>query len=107
MASGWSENLTADENSIEQFCELWGISRIDVYGSALTSRFADSSDIDLIVEFEEDVPFGGYRLEAASALEKLFGRKVDICTFEGLEQSKNREAAQAILKSGETLYVRQ
>ena len=105
MENEWTANIAVDSKDVEKFCELWGILRIDVYGSVLSGRFSDRSDIDVIVEFDEDVPSGCYRLEAASALGRLFGRNVDMCTFEGLLRSENRAAAEAILKSGETIYV--
>ena len=69
-------------NKIIAICKRFHVRRLWVFGSILTSRFNDDSDIDLCVDFDWDnIPL----MESADnffdfqdALEKLLNRKVDI-----------------------------
>ncbi|HEY1205617.1 MAG TPA: nucleotidyltransferase domain-containing protein [Bryobacteraceae bacterium] len=64
------------------FCRRNGIRKLAFFGSVLTNRFSDSSDIDVLVEFRPGERVGFFRLgdmeEELSAL--LGGRKVDLRT---------------------------
>lgn len=67
---------------IVELCKRFHVRKLWVFGSILTNRFNDKSDVDLCVDFEwENIPL----MEAAdnffdfqNALENVFGRKVDI-----------------------------
>ena len=69
-------------NKIIAICKRFHVRRLWVFGSILTSRFNDDSDIDLCVDFDWDnIPL----MESADnffdfqdALEKLLNRTVDI-----------------------------
>jgi len=73
--------------SIEKYNEaLWGlcrrhyVKRLDIFGSAAAGELKESSDIDFLVEFDEQVNphrFDNY-FEFLRALEGLFGRRVDL-----------------------------
>ena len=60
----------------------FGIKRIGVFGSVAKQADRDQSDIDLVVEF--DRPIGLKFMNLAEYMEKLFGRKVDILTRDGI-----------------------
>jgi predicted nucleotidyltransferase len=70
------------EAQIGEFCRRNGIRKLALFGSVLTDRFFDSSDIDVLVEFRPQERVGFFRLaeieEELSAL--LGGRKVDLRT---------------------------
>lgn len=70
------------EARIGELCRRNGIRRLSLFGSVLTNRFSDSSDIDVLVEFRPDARIGFFRLagieEELSQL--LGGRKVDLRT---------------------------
>ena len=100
----YMDNIDFDYEKLAEICDLWGILRIDLYGSVLDDRFHDKSDIDIIVEFDSDVPRGGFRVAAASDLGDFWGRKVDMHTFEEIGKFQNRKTADAILRNGETIY---
>jgi len=53
---------------------------MSVFGSVLTNRFSDESDIDLLVNFkkEEISDYFDNFFELKYALEALFGRSVDL-----------------------------
>ena len=52
-----------------------------VFGSILTARFNDKSDVDLLVNFNKDVDYLSYAdniLDFYADLKALFGRNVDL-----------------------------
>ncbi len=65
-----------------EICRLRGIKRLALFGSVLTDRFSDSSDIDVLVEFRPGARVGFFRLADIEAeLSRLFGgRKIDLRT---------------------------
>ena len=67
------------ESNISEICALCSrhkVSDMSVFGSVLTNRFSDESDIDLLVNFKKDY-FDNF-FELKYALEALFGRSVDL-----------------------------
>jgi hypothetical protein len=67
-------------------CRRYHVKRLDVFGSAATGEIKESSDVDLLVEFDEQVNehrFDNY-FEFLRALEGLFGRRVDLVEAGGL-----------------------
>jgi uncharacterized protein len=63
-------------------CRRNGIRKLALFGSVLTSRFSDSSDVDILVEFQPQERVGFFRLaDVESELSRLLGgRKVDVRT---------------------------
>ena len=78
--------LAVPEGELAEFCQEHGIRWLAIFGSALRNDFGPDSDVDVLVEFEQDrTPglFGVAGLEMA--LSALFsGRKVDLQTPEDL-----------------------
>lgn len=79
-------------------CRAYGVTRLDVFGSAVTGAFRDAtsdpSDLDFIAHFdgtrEPDYAERFYRF--AEALEALFGRQVDLLTERMITNPYFREA---------------
>lgn len=71
--------------------------RVALFGSHAGNRATAKSDIDLLVEFES--PTFDNLLGLSRDLERLFGRKVDILTPQGLESIRVKEIAEGIRKS--------
>lgn len=66
---------------LAEFCRAYHIRRLALFGSALHRTMSQDSDIDLLVEFEADVPIGFFELiEAELALSKLLNHPVDLNT---------------------------
>ena len=66
---------------ISQFCERNHARKLSLFGSILTDRFQPSSDVDVLIEFEEGHVPGFLGLaEMELELGGLFGRKVDLRT---------------------------
>lgn len=80
---------------IIKLCRQFHVRRLWAFGSILTPRFNDDSDIDLCVDFDwENIPL----LESADnffgfqfALEDLFGRKVDLTDDSAVKNRYFRE----------------
>jgi predicted nucleotidyltransferase len=67
--------------AIAAFCERNHMRKLSLFGSVLTNRFRDDSDVDMLVEFEPGhVPgyFGLVGMEME--LSDIVGRKVDLRT---------------------------
>ena len=65
---------------ITALCKKYKVSQLFVFGSVLTNRFNEKSDIDLVVNFDKDKVedyFENY-FDFKYALEEIFGRKVDL-----------------------------
>lgn len=69
-------------HKIIEICKRFHIRKLWVFGSVLTSRFNENSDVDLCVDFDWDEislldsanNFFGFQ----EALESLLGRKIDL-----------------------------
>jgi predicted nucleotidyltransferase len=75
-------SMHVPEGELSAFCRRSGITRLSLFGSVLTERFSDTSDVDVLVEFERGRQVGYLRMAAMEReLSKLFGgRKVDLRT---------------------------
>lgn len=89
-----NSKLQFPREDIAQFCQVHGIQRLAVFGSALRSDFCPESDIDILVEFlpgktpglfgiarmerEPSALFGGRRIDprAPQDLSRYFHQKV-------------------------------
>lgn len=73
---------------IIDLCKLHKVKTLAVFGSILTDRFNDRSDVDLLVDFQpvnhEEFDYVGNYFSFRDALEALFGRKVDLIEEKGL-----------------------
>jgi predicted nucleotidyltransferase len=68
--------------AIADLCRHNGIRKLALFGSVITSRFAESSDVDVLVEFRPNERVGFFKLaDIESELSRLLGgRKVDLRT---------------------------
>jgi len=60
----------------------YSVKKIGLFGSFIRNEASTKSDIDLLVDFEEKT-FDNY-IELTFELEKLFNRKVELLTEEGI-----------------------
>ncbi|MHA1281879.1 MAG: nucleotidyltransferase family protein [Promethearchaeota archaeon] len=70
---------------------------IGFFGSYAKGTASKNSDIDIFIEFAK--PIGLTFIGLAEYLEKLFNKKVEILTREGLNSIKFKELAQSIKSS--------
>jgi predicted nucleotidyltransferase len=67
-------------NQIVTLCKEHKVSMLYIFGSVLTDRFTDDSDVDFLVEFE-NVDFQDYfnnYMDFKEKLEALLNRQVDL-----------------------------
>jgi hypothetical protein len=76
------DRLSVSQAQLAEFCRRNHVRKLSIFGSALTEHFKDSSDIDILVEFEPDFRVGYLRMAAMEReLSSLFGgRKIDLRT---------------------------
>lgn len=68
------------KNDIEILCKKHKVKRLYVFGSALTEKFNDKSDIDLIVDFDS-VDLNNYAdnyFDLKFSLQSIFQRTIDL-----------------------------
>ena len=94
------------EQAIAEFCQRWQIKEFYVFGSVLREDFRPNSDIDVMVSFEADAPWGLLEfVRMKRELETLLGREVDLVTKKSIEQSHNWIRRQEILGTAQVVYV--
>ena len=79
----------------------YGVKRLGLFGSYAKGSPNVTSDVDVIVEFDQ--PLGFRFVEFAEELERLLGRRVDVLTPAGLEGIRQRRVADDIAQS--VVYV--
>jgi len=74
------------KRELQALCEKYDVKTMHVFGSACTSKFNESSDVDILISFKE-ISFEKYTdnyFDLHRQLEKLFDRKVDLITENSL-----------------------
>lgn len=94
-------NIKLPKEQLAGFCRKHHISRLSIFGSALSDEFDGDSDIDVLVEFEPGYTPGLSFFRMESELSVLLGRKVDLNT----EQFLSRYFRQDVLNRAEVQYA--
>ncbi len=75
-------------DKIIALCKKYKVAKLWVFGSILTDRFNDDSDVDFSVKFDKhNIPLLDYAdnyLDLLESLSSLFARKVDLITEDSL-----------------------
>lgn len=80
-------------NQINSFCSKYKVKTLFVFGSAATDRFGPESDIDLIIDFDEEDPIAyaenyfNFKFE----LEQIMQRPIDLLEQKALRNPYFRE----------------
>ncbi|ABB13738.1 nucleotidyltransferase family protein [Carboxydothermus hydrogenoformans] len=64
--------------------KTYNVSKIGLFGSFVRNEASQTSDIDLLIDFDEPVTIFQF-VELKNALEELFKRKVDLGTFDAIK----------------------
>jgi predicted nucleotidyltransferase len=98
--------IPIDREKIAEFCRDHGITRLELFGSALRADFRGDSDVDLLCTLRAGAKCGLFEWVALKlGLEKLFGRTVDLVSRPGIERSRNPYRRNEILKTAMPIYV--
>jgi len=97
-------NISQYEDKIRKICVDLNLKKLDIFGSAMTGEFGPGSDIDIIVEFDNDKNenlFEKYFL-LKEALGSMFHRPIDV-VVEG--SIKNPFLKQTISSTRKNIYA--
>jgi predicted nucleotidyltransferase len=95
-------HIEIPEAAIGAVCRRNGIRKLALFGSVLTDRFSDSSDIDVLVEFQPQERVGFFRMaDIEDELSRLLGyRKVDLRTPMDLSRYFREE----VIRNAQVVY---
>ena len=90
-------------NQIKQLCDKHKVRHLFVFGSVLTERFSDSSDVDLLVDInlKDPIEYAENYFDLKFQLEDLLNRKIDLLEEKGIGNPYLREG---IDKSKRLIY---
>src|SRR3990172_2006418 len=98
--------ITLPMTEIAAFCQRWQVSEFALFGSVLREDFHADSDIDVLVSFRDGAHHTLFDLvRMGDELETIFGRKVDVLTRKGIEESPNYIRRKSILDSAQVIYA--
>ncbi len=90
---------------IFDLCQKHKVKTLFAFGSILTDRFNDHSDVDLLVNFDttdhEKWDYVSNYFDFQEALESLFGRKVDLVVEKGL---RNKYFIENVNRTKQIIY---
>jgi len=90
------------KQSIRELCRRYHVRELAIFGSALRHDFSETSDIDLLVEFEPEARVGFLTLSKMQReLSTIFHRPVDLVPKGGLKPKIRGE----VLSSAQVLYA--
>ncbi len=88
--------IQVDSEKIAGFCKKHHIIKLTFYGSVLTERFQEDSDVDVLVDFDsEHIPTLLDMVGMEDELAQLLGRKADLRTPEDLSRFFRDEVVQS------------
>lgn len=97
--------IRVDQNKLRQICSSHGVSRLEVFGSALRDDFRPDSDVDLLATIRADARLSLLDWVALkNNLSEVFGRPVDLVSRRAMERSGNNLRRKSILNSVQPLY---
>ena len=81
MSRVFERNLSLPMDEIRAFCERNHVRRLALFGSVLREDFGPDSDVDMLVEFDANVPVSLFAMGRMQVeLSALPGREVDFKT---------------------------
>jgi hypothetical protein len=94
--------IDINEKRLEEYYKANGIKKLSLFGSYLKNTYNKESDVDLLVEFEDDTEYG--LLDVARMereLSEMIGKKVDLRTSEELSRYfRDTVVKEAVVKYG-------
>ena len=92
--------------ALRDFCEKWRVKELAVFGSYARGDFRDDSDIDLVIDHQEDAEWDlSDGAEMRRELSRILGKEVDLLTRYALDHTSNWLFRKIVLSSMETVYA--
>jgi len=87
------ELLDKNIQQINKLCQKYNVVRLFVFGSALTNRFSDKSDIDFLVDFENVLleDYADNFFDFKYSLQDLLNRDIDLLESKALRNPYFKE----------------
>ena len=73
----------------------YAVKTVGLFGSFSTGNYTDSSDVDILIDFER--PVGVEFIDVSCLLEKEFNRKVDVVSLGGIKDKYLKEIEKDIV----------
>jgi uncharacterized protein len=97
--------LSLPYEQIAAFCRKWNVSEFALFGSVLRDDFRPDSDVDVLLTWAPDARISLFDYTPMKdELEVMFGRKVDLVSRRGIEQSTNWIRKREILGTARVVY---
>lgn len=98
-------SLTISPQEIAHFCRRWKIRELALFGSVLREDFSAQSDIDILVDFQDEADWGLLdHVQMQQELQVLLQRNVDLISKRALLQSPNWVRRQEILNTIQVFF---
>jgi len=95
--------LDIDDSLIYSLARKYKVKELSFFGSVLREDFNESSDIDILIQFEDGADYSIFDLfEIKEEFENALGRDVDLVEKKGLRNPYRREN---ILKTAKVIYA--
>src|SRR5437879_4669119 len=102
-----AHGIDLNSNAIQQFCAKWKVRELSVFGSILRDDFRPDSDIDFLVDHEDDADWDLFdHFDMEEELAEIVGRKVDLVDRSSIEGSRNRFRKKEILSTAEPVIAK-
>jgi len=85
--------LDSYKNKIIQLCERYKVEHLFAFGSVITSKFSDNSDIDFLVniKLKDPLKYAENYFDLKFQLEELLNRKIDLLEEKAMKNSYLKE----------------
>jgi len=94
------------KDKIADFCHLWKVTELALFGSVLRGDFGSGSDVDVLVSFATDAHWSLFDLvRMQEELKAILGCEVDLLERVAVEQSENYIRRKSILSNMEVIYA--
>lgn len=94
--------ISIDQQAIAAFCRKWHVTELALFGSVVRDDFSpETSDVDVLVTFEEDHSPGWAIVDMQDELSTLLGRPVDL----GTKRALKPRIRDRVLASAEVIFA--
>ncbi len=79
--------IEKNKDKLIALCKSLGIKKMNIFGSSVSNKFTDNSDIDFLILFSEELSIDEYTenyFKLHYKLRKIFNRNIDIVTEQTL-----------------------
>ena len=100
--------MATSTQEIARFCQRWRIRELAIFGSALRDDFRADSDVDILIDFDEDADWSLLdHIQMQEELQALLGRDVDLISKRAVERSRNWLFRREVLRTAKVLFSKQ